>query len=249
MTETALVVPDLAADETIANGNRAAELASRFVVDSEMTAAGAIELVVTLEDAEKRIKKQRDHILEPLKEAMERVKATAAEPMERLSLLAKTLRGRVKDWQAEQDRLARVAREAEAARQREAEAAAEKERQRLETLRIEQEAAAAKERELAAEEGREPVLPEPALPAAPVAIAPVVRVHVPEAPRVFESGRGQAVVKKRWTYEITDPNLVPREYCDPAPSKLRAAVSSFGVREIPGVRIFEETDLSISKRR
>ncbi len=49
--------------------------------------------------------------------------------------------------------------------------------------------------------------------------------------------------RKNWKYEVTDSNVVPREYCEPSASKINAAVKS-GVREIPGVRIFEEYGVS-----
>ncbi len=42
-----------------------------------------------------------------------------------------------------------------------------------------------------------------------------------------------------WKFEVTDAALVPREFCSPDVTKLRAAVGD-GAREIPGVRIFEE---------
>lgn len=56
-------------------------------------------------------------------------------------------------------------------------------------------------------------------------------------------GTSSSSVKKIWTYEIVDPELVPRNYCDPAPAKLRSAMNK-GVREIPGVRIFQKDSVS-----
>lgn len=50
--------------------------------------------------------------------------------------------------------------------------------------------------------------------------------------------------RKEWTFEITDPNLVPREYCIPDPKLLRAAVL-IGKRQIPGLNIFEQTKITI----
>ena len=49
--------------------------------------------------------------------------------------------------------------------------------------------------------------------------------------------------RKIWKYEITEPDLIPRNYCEPSAAKINAAVKS-GVREIPGVRIFEEYGVS-----
>ena len=50
--------------------------------------------------------------------------------------------------------------------------------------------------------------------------------------------------RKQWTFEITDPNLVPKEYMTVDPKLIRAAVT-LGKRNIPGVRIFEETKIAI----
>ncbi len=45
-----------------------------------------------------------------------------------------------------------------------------------------------------------------------------------------------------WHYEIVDPTRVPREYCEPAPGLLNAAVRA-GKREIPGVKIFSKESI------
>lgn len=241
---TAIEVHELAADEVTLNGRRVAELGARFVIDSAIACQGAVEMIVTLEDAAKAVKKKRDWILEPLQEVVKRTKATAEETIEPLVLIANRLREGIKNWQREEQRKADEARAAEDRRQREEAARVEAERQRLA-----EEALALQDRETlrALDEGRAPeeIAPEPT----PEAL-PVVRVHVPEAPRVFESTRGQAVMKKRWAYEVTAVDLLPDQYVTKEPNRglLKLAVAS-GVREIPGVRIFQEDDLSIGKRR
>lgn len=48
----------------------------------------------------------------------------------------------------------------------------------------------------------------------------------------------------RWTYEITDADAVPREFCEPAAGKINRAVQS-GSREIPGVRIYQKESVMI----
>lgn len=46
-------------------------------------------------------------------------------------------------------------------------------------------------------------------------------------------------IRKVWKFEVTDPDLVPRELCSPDPQKIsnRAAVT----QDIPGVRFFQES--------
>ena len=63
---------------------------------------------------------------------------------------------------------------------------------------------------------------------------------MPEPEQAVRHSEGQTVFTKVWTFEITGEVSVPREYCAPDSAKIRAAVAG-GVRDIPGVRIFEET--------
>lgn len=49
---------------------------------------------------------------------------------------------------------------------------------------------------------------------------------------------------KRWTFEVTDANLVPREYLQVNETAIRTAVQS-GTRTIAGVRIFENESLTL----
>lgn len=49
---------------------------------------------------------------------------------------------------------------------------------------------------------------------------------------------------KRWTFQITNNNSIPREYLIVDETAIRKAIAA-GVREIPGVNIFQTTSLSI----
>lgn len=46
-------------------------------------------------------------------------------------------------------------------------------------------------------------------------------------------------VSKKWVFEIEDPSQVPYKYCSPDPKLLKEAVDG-GLREIPGVKIYEK---------
>jgi murein DD-endopeptidase MepM/ murein hydrolase activator NlpD len=110
-----------------------------------------------------------------------------------------------------------------------AEAAAEEERQR-----IEQERAARAEADRKAEEERQAELERQERETAAAT-----------ATLTFTKPKGIAM---RWTYEIDNPDKVHRQYCDPTPAKLKAAVGS-GLREkdadgnpnpmAAGLRIFQ----------
>jgi hypothetical protein len=63
---------------------------------------------------------------------------------------------------------------------------------------------------------------------------------MPTAPKVSRGEDGSsASIRKVWTFEIQDPAAVPREYCVPDPKLIREAVKA-GIREISGVRVFED---------
>ena len=113
---------------------------------------------------------------------------------------------------------------------REKEEAAKREQARLEAERQ------AKMRE-ALETGDEKKLEE--AKAIEEKIAPVEAA----APKTVSGTFGKTTDKTIWTYEILAPGLVPREYCDPTPGKIQAAVRA-GAREIPGVKIYEKPSIS-----
>jgi hypothetical protein len=65
------------------------------------------------------------------------------------------------------------------------------------------------------------------LPTPQVAVAPAV----PQ--------QAGSVVVERWDFTIDDPDLVPREFCDPSPARIRKVVAALGDKmPIPGVRVF-----------
>ena len=58
--------------------------------------------------------------------------------------------------------------------------------------------------------------------------------------RVVRTDTGaSAHTRKTWKAEIVDPGKVPREYCEPSMKLINNAVK-MGVREIPGVRIYQD---------
>jgi hypothetical protein len=73
----------------------------------------------------------------------------------------------------------------------------------------------------------------------PYEVAPLAAPVLPEVPHVTRTSEGSASQRKEWTFEIEDESKVPREYLMVDERKLRQAVKG-GVREIPGVKIFEQ---------
>lgn len=58
-------------------------------------------------------------------------------------------------------------------------------------------------------------------------------------PKTVETSSGAARFTTKLVIEVTDPDLVPREFCSPDSVKIRAAANG-GARSIPGVLIREE---------
>lgn len=71
---------------------------------------------------------------------------------------------------------------------------------------------------------------------APTVAAPVVQ----EAPKITRTEAGSASQRKVWSFEVENPEAVPREYLMVDEKKVRDAVR-MGVRDIAGVKIFEDT--------
>jgi len=113
---------------------------------------------------------------------------------------------------------------------------AEDRRQEEERLRKEAEKKAAAEREkqakAALKAGDKELAKE--IKGAPLAVAPVVLPdNVPQA---------RTVIQKRWSFRITNPDLVPREYAKPDEVKIGGVIrATKGTVKIPGVEAFEVT--------
>jgi len=76
---------------------------------------------------------------------------------------------------------------------------------------------------------------------APVAAAPVV---VREVARVTSFSGVKASASLKWVHQITDAAAVPRQYLMVNEVAIKAAIAG-GIREIPGVRIYEDVRTAI----
>lgn len=66
----------------------------------------------------------------------------------------------------------------------------------------------------------------------------------PKPVTVYGNTGSAASFTNTWDFEIVNPLMVPRDYLMPDEKKIRQAVKD-GVREIPGVKIFEKTGLRV----
>lgn len=71
-----------------------------------------------------------------------------------------------------------------------------------------------------------------------------IPIAVPKQHTTQRGQEGQAIVKKYWTYEVEDLSKVPREYLLLDDKKVKDAIKQ-GIRNIKGIRIYEEERLTI----
>ncbi|MCL6611204.1 MAG: siphovirus Gp157 family protein [Peptococcaceae bacterium] len=76
---------------------------------------------------------------------------------------------------------------------------------------------------------------------------PVVVPSQPPAAKTIQSDMGAAQVRMVWDFEIVDETQIPREFLMPNVPAIRAAVKA-GVRNIPGVKIFQREELAVRAR-
>ncbi len=105
----------------------------------------------------------------------------------------------------------------------------QKELERRKVQKRMEEAAAARKEKLEAAAKESGVEPPPVMP---------VPAPKPDTTTRTESG-ATASIRTQWIGEIESPETVPREYCSPDQKKIDQAVK-LGIREIPGVKIYEK---------
>lgn len=212
--------------------------------DELLTQATAIKEVSTqaefdvAEAALKRVTKAgteleslRKRLAEPFLEAQRSIKAVADRAVAPLEAEKVRLKKVVGDY------VVRV--EAENRRRHEEAAAAALEAQRREEEARAREDEARRKRDEEIASGQSTPFDDPppeagALPSVVPAPAPVVEVPIV---------RSMTNVRKVWKHQVVDGTKVPRQFCEPSDRILREAVRN-GARDIPGVRIWEETEVS-----
>lgn len=69
-------------------------------------------------------------------------------------------------------------------------------------------------------------------------------IEVPVVPQAVQTEHGSVSTRKVWKHEIVDTNVIPGKYFVLDESLIRADIKA-GVREIPGVRIFEADEVVV----
>lgn len=192
--------------------------------------------ILTFEQEQERIRKEEEQ--KRFAEEQARLKKLEDERLERERIEQKKREEEEKKLKAEQERLqkleeARLEKELKARQLNEAEAQkirdeAEKQRIERETLENEKIEIARQKRE--AEEEKKRIEEEKRL------------MEAKRLADLEESDRlAQLKVKgiyKKWSWEITDEEKIPRAFCSPDSKKINESIKK-GIREIDGLRIFE----------
>jgi len=163
----------------------------------------------------KELNAERLELTRPLDEVKAKIMDKYRPAVEQLTQAQRLIDGVISDYLAEQRRIQQE-------QQRKAEEEARKERERAEAKAKEW---AAKGNEKKAEEW---------LDKSEAVIAPVI-----QAPDTKAAGIS---TREDWDFEITDANLIPRDYLIPDDKAIRAVVKATkGKKEIPGVKIITKT--------
>lgn len=228
--------------------------ATSIVVASDSDLAHAASVLKDVAGMKKSLEDRRTFFVKPLNDQVKKINALFQELAVPLVDADFSIRKKVADYRNaqaeaarnEQERLNEIARQeqarlAEIARVEQARLneIARKEQERLDKIAAKEQAKADKAAEKKGTEA--PVIVAPTVVAAVVAPVPVVVAPVIAAP---PKTVGNMVGRKVWKFKVTDPAIVPRSYLYVDEQMLRAAVRD-GVREIPGVSIYQEEEITI----
>jgi hypothetical protein len=207
-------------------------------VDSKVTSDGALESARDVKNIGKRIEEKRKELVAPLNELVKRINSYAKKISEPLDDAEKHLKSQLVAWEQ------KLAVEREAERKR-LEAAALAEEERLRKLQAKEDQKRKNELTAAEMFGTE----EDPIAAADERQAMIDRDF--DATQMTLSAEANAIEKNRvsgtqrvWRFQIMDERSVPREFCSPDAMIIREAVRN-GVREIQGVRIYEDIQISV----
>lgn len=222
--------------------------AKAVVVDSKETCDRAMTSAQQVKKLEKAVEARRKELVGPLNDQVKRINDYAKKILEPLAGADSHIKKQLISWERKLEDERREAQrkidaEAAAERKRIAEAEAEERRKKMEAEKLEADVA--------------DLFGEPEAPAAPAGPtfeeeqrqAEIDREKFLAEERIRAETKANEAnrvsgVQRPWTFEVVAPTSVPWEFCTVDEKKIRAAVKA-GVREIPGVRIFQDMKIAI----
>jgi hypothetical protein len=191
----------------------------QIVTDADLGVAS--DMLKDIKTLKKQIDDKRKEFTAPLNSALKKLNAEFKPHISAAEKIQRELEKKIVAYQREQERLRE---EAERKRREEQRKRLEEEQKRREELAEKNGSEKELDRAIALEDRAKEIDQEP----------------IQFEPKAIKSQAATTSIRKAWTYQVTDENAVPREYCAPDPRKLANAVKS-GVREIAGVNIFEKS--------
>jgi hypothetical protein len=214
--------PEIAARDDVREVTAATQalvaLAGSYQVATPEQYSGAGADLTRVKAAQKRLEAVRKAITQPLDAAKKAVMDFFREPEMKLADAENRIKRSMIAFSDEQDRIRRE-------EQRRADEAARKERERIEA-----------QARKAAESGKVEKADALEQRAAAV-VAPVIHREAPTVAGIN--------MREVWKFEVTDPDLVPRQYLSVDESKIRKVVQALkGDTKIDGVRIWPEKQMA-----
>lgn len=209
------------------------EQAQKIVVTNEEEKVNVVQFLGRVKERIEKVEYWRKLFVQPLNDHVKLINNEFKMPAEKFKKIEEELKKSLKIYVDEQERKAREEyerkqkEEAERKRkleeeQRRAEEEAKKAKSESERKRLEE---IAKAKEAEAKEEKQ------------------IEVAQPEQQTRTEAGLMS--IRKVWKFEIIDPEKVPTKYLIIDESAIRKDIVQNGEREIPGVRIFQDTQISM----
>lgn len=189
-----------------------------LTVSTREEAGQGADLLASLRSMIRQVEDQRKALTGPLNETIRKINAQSVEMSRPLKDAEASLRARLIAYAVAEKRAA-------------AEAAEEAARAEAEAL-----AAAENAREAGAEDVAEAIIAEVAAQPDPAALAKVAPIR--------STWGAVASIRHTWTFEVVEFALVPRQWLTLDEAKVKAAIKA-GVREIPGLHIFQAESLQV----
>ncbi len=200
--------------------------AEALAVDSEASQAQAVTLLTKIASAQKDAEAKRAALVKPLNDHVKGINDLFRQVMAPVVEADRLLRQKLLAYRNDQARKAKEAADLAA-------------RQKAVADQIRLEAEAAKRR---GDERQTAVLLNAAVDQYDA--AKQIRAAAAPPPATAKTDVGAVTVRKRWTFEVVNLADVPRDYLRLDEQKVTAVIRA-GVREIPGLRVFEVEEAAV----
>lgn len=227
-----------------------ADEAKGLVIDSDEAQEKAVETLGLVKKTLNSVEKQRKDIVDEPGSFVRSVNSLAKGLKDKLTAVESTVKIKAAKWaqlqeqkrQEEERKAAEEARKLEEEHRRKAEA--EQRRLAEEQRKIEEAKSKADAEERERLEAEQRKLDEQKQAAKEAEAISVQAPALPKKETVVRTAHGAAHTRKVWKFEVESTDEIPREYLMADEKKIRAAVKN-GVRNIPGVKIFQNTEMTI----